>query len=188
MDVITFVAHPFRSQQNGEFFCREPPFAYLFYRIERFFFFIFWYFVIVDYIIWILRFLQLVCSYWCNVCSRSWSRRSWQHCHHKQQTTFVVIIIIDQGTRTKMMAMTQQETRTRISIRQQGPKYFVILQRGRRQQHGDTVHHHGSCRRAIVSCVFITHWASICIDYVPALCTDRMSHLPIGWSGEASGL
>ena len=28
MDVITFVPHPFHSQQNGEFFCREPPFAY----------------------------------------------------------------------------------------------------------------------------------------------------------------
>ena len=30
--------------------------------------------------------------------------------------------------------------------------------------------------------------SSICIDYVPALCTHRPSHLPIGWSGEASGL
>ena len=30
--------------------------------------------------------------------------------------------------------------------------------------------------------------SSICIDYVPALCTHRPSHLPIEWSGEASGL
>ena len=28
----------------------------------------------------------------------------------------------------------------------------------------------------------------MCIDYVPALCTHRPSHLPIEWSGEASGL
>ncbi len=26
------------------------------------------------------------------------------------------------------------------------------------------------------------------IDYVPALCTHRPSHLPIGWSDEISGL
>ena len=28
----------------------------------------------------------------------------------------------------------------------------------------------------------------MCIDYVPALCTHRPSHLPIEWSGEDSGL
>ena len=27
-----------------------------------------------------------------------------------------------------------------------------------------------------------------CIDYVPALCTHRPSHLPIEWSGETLGL
>ena len=30
--------------------------------------------------------------------------------------------------------------------------------------------------------------SSACIDYVPALCTHRPSHLPIEWSGETSGL
>ncbi|KAL7503260.1 hypothetical protein ACHAXN_003516 [Cyclotella atomus] len=30
--------------------------------------------------------------------------------------------------------------------------------------------------------------SSIRNDYVPALCTHRPSHLPIGWSGEESGL
>ena len=28
MDVETFVLHPFHSQENDEFFCHEPPFAY----------------------------------------------------------------------------------------------------------------------------------------------------------------
>jgi hypothetical protein len=30
--------------------------------------------------------------------------------------------------------------------------------------------------------------SSACIDYVPALCTHRPSHLPIEWSGEILGL
>lgn len=30
--------------------------------------------------------------------------------------------------------------------------------------------------------------SSTCIDYVPALCTHRPSHLPIEWSGEVFGL
>lgn len=29
--------------------------------------------------------------------------------------------------------------------------------------------------------------SSTCVDYVPALCTHRPSHLPIGWSGEHFG-
>jgi hypothetical protein len=29
--------------------------------------------------------------------------------------------------------------------------------------------------------------SSACIDYVPALCTHRPSHLPIEWSGENLG-
>ena len=29
--------------------------------------------------------------------------------------------------------------------------------------------------------------SSACIDYVPALCTHRPSHLPIEWSGEIFG-
>ena len=29
--------------------------------------------------------------------------------------------------------------------------------------------------------------SSTCIDYVPALCTHRPSHLPIEWSGEHFG-
>ena len=30
--------------------------------------------------------------------------------------------------------------------------------------------------------------SSACIEYVPALCTHRPSHLPIEWSGEILGL